>query len=264
MQFTTFAATALLAASASAYQILSPSGNTTIAKGSDLTINWSSVDTDADVFSVYISNFETKHWPPTILSLAQNVPRDDGSVSVRIPCDLSSDFGWQINFINGTNTYVIYAQSARFSLTGDCVDPTTTAAPFPIPTSNTTIVLPGTTIVQHATVTATVTKAVSTVIIATPIVWVVEPSKAGGCANQVTVTAYPSTCEAKPTGPVYPGGPGAPGGPGGKPTTTKGPGSPTGTGGYSPTSPPQFTGAASSVQVSGALAAVVGAFALLL
>jgi len=121
MQFTTLAATALLAASASAYQVLTPVLNATVAKGKELTIEWSSVDTDAETFSVYLSNFETNHWPPTILSLAQNVPRDDGSIDLRIPCDLSSDYGWQINFINGTNTYVIYAQSERFELTGDCV-----------------------------------------------------------------------------------------------------------------------------------------------
>jgi hypothetical protein len=248
MQFTTFAATALLAASASAYKVLTPVLNSTVVKGQELDIKWSSVDTDADVFSVYISNFETNHWPPTIVSLAQNVARDDGSISLRIPCDLTSDFGWQINFINGTNTYVIYAQSARFKLTGNCIDP----PPAPFPTGvyhNTTVTLPGTTITKQATATATVTKSVSTVIIATPIVWIVEPSAAPGA------TVYPTTCAANPTGPA---------GPGGKPTTTKGPAGPTGTGGLTPTKPPQFTGAASSLHVSGGLIAAVGAFALLL
>lgn len=243
MQFTTFAATALLAASASAYKVLTPVLNSTVVKGQELDIKWSSVDTDAETFSVYISNFETNHWPPTIVSLAQGVSRDDGSISLKIPCDLSSDYGWQINFINGTNTYVIYAQSARFKLTGDCVD----APPAPFPTGvYHNVTLPGTTIVHEATATATVTKSVSTVIIATPIVWIVEPSAAPGA------TVYPTTCEASPTGPVH------------KPTTTHGAAGPTGTGGLTPTKPPQFTGAASTLQMSGGLVAAVGALALLL
>lgn len=93
----------------------------------------------------------------------------------------------------------------------------------------------------------------STVVYATPIVWFVEPSKQAG---KETVTVFPSTCEAKPTGPVAPVVP--------KPATTTKAVLPTGTGGYSPTSPPQFTGAASSVKVSGAMAMIVGAVAFML
>ncbi|KAA8577050.1 hypothetical protein EYC84_007062 [Monilinia fructicola] len=73
-----------------------------------LFLTWSSVDTDPSQFSIYLVNF--KDWPPTVVSLAQNVPQEDKSIDVTIPCNLRSDYGWQINFINGTNTYVIYAQ----------------------------------------------------------------------------------------------------------------------------------------------------------
>jgi hypothetical protein len=181
MQFTTIAAAALLAASVSAYEVMTPTLNSTVSKGETVSIEWTSVDTDAEIFSVYLTNFQTAHWPPTVLSLAQNVPRDDGSIELRIPCDLSSDYGWQINFINGTNTYVIYAQSPVFELTGDCVEPepevssTSSMVPYPTATgyANTTTV--------HATATETLCKTVETVIYATPIVWFVEPSHEAVC-----------------------------------------------------------------------------------
>lgn len=91
---------AALVACASAYTVLTPSVNSTIAKGSAIDVKWSSVDTDASTFSIYLVNFQTAHWPPTVLSLAQNVNRDDGVASVRIPCSVSSDYGWQLNFVS--------------------------------------------------------------------------------------------------------------------------------------------------------------------
>ncbi|KAK8911980.1 hypothetical protein QC760_000966 [Botrytis cinerea] len=117
---------ATLVAAASAYTVLTPTLNSTVAKGKSTSVTWSSVDTDASQFSIYLVNF--KDWPPTVISLAQNVPQSDNSVDVTIPCDVKSDYGWQLNFINGTNTYVIYAQSNAFSLTGSCVDPTTSSS----------------------------------------------------------------------------------------------------------------------------------------
>lgn len=244
MQFKTIAAAALLATSVSAYQVLTPSANSTITKGSTITVKWSAVDTDADIFSVYLTNFQTHHWPPTVLSLAQNVPRDDLSIDLRIPCDVSSDFGWQLNFINGTNTYVIYAQSPVFSLRGDCTDPAPTL-PTPTGYRNSTVTV-------KETATATLCKTVSTIVYATPIVWFVEPSKEAVC-DVKTVTVYPGS---KPTS--TPGG-------GKGPYTTPAPTyKPTGTGAAGPTSPPTFTGAASSVQVSGFMALIVGAVAFML
>jgi len=262
MQFTLLAAASLLAASVSAYEVLTPTLNATVAKGKTVTIDWSSVDTDAEVFSVYLTNFQTAHWPPTVLSLAQNVPRDDLTIDLRIPCDISSDYGWQLNFINGTNTYVIYAQSEVFSLTGDCIEPEPTIAPYPTSGyTNTTVTLPGTTVTLHATSTATLCKTVSTVVYATPIVWFVEPSKEAACdvPAKETVTVYaPSPIPGKPTlgGPVTYGH--------AAPTTyadlipTPAP-----TGSVQPTQP-AFTGAASAVQVSGLIAVVIGAVAFLL
>ncbi|KAJ8609281.1 hypothetical protein MRB53_039222 [Persea americana] len=83
---------ASLAACASAYKILTPTLNSTIAKGSTVNVQFSTVDTDPTTFSVYLVNFQTGHFPPDVISLAQNVQQSAGS-------------------------------SPRFSLTGDCVDP---------------------------------------------------------------------------------------------------------------------------------------------
>lgn len=250
MQFTLFAAASLLAVSASAYEVFSPAtGNTTVSKGKNIHVKWSAVDTDAEIFSVYLANF--LQWPPVVLSLAQNVPRDDLSIDLRVPCDIASGPGWQINFINGTNTYVIYAQSPAFTLSGDCLEPAPTPAPKPTPYQNGTVTV-------VATSTATLCKTVSTVVFATPIVWIVAPSQEAVCvgAPTVTVTAGP-----KPTAPA--GGAGVPGGakPTAYPTVT-----PTvaPTGGLSPTKTPVFTGAASTVQASGLIALLVGAAAFFL
>lgn len=45
-----------------------------------------------------------------------------GEALVKIPCDVSSGYGYQFNAINGTNTYVIYAQTDIFSLKGNCTN----------------------------------------------------------------------------------------------------------------------------------------------
>ena len=237
---------ALFAASASAYKVLTPGLNTTITKGTTLDVKWTSVDTDADTFSIYLVNFQTAHWPPTVLSLAQKVPRDSSSLSVRIPCDLSSDYGWQLNFINGTNTYVIYAQSPVFSLTGDCIEPAPTPA----------------THYGNSTVTIAQT-VVQTVVYETPVVWFVQPtnlvSAAAICPGgpQQTVTVYAPGAAPQPTAPTY-----------GNKTTSTATLKATGTAstGYKPTSSlTPFTGAGSVNRVSvGAAALVAGAVALLL
>ncbi len=199
MQFSTLiGAAATFLASASALQLLNPTVNSTLSKGSDFTINWSTVDTDPSTFSIYISNFATAHWPPTILSLLQNVPTSQLSQTVRIPCDLSSDYGWQFNAINGTNTYVIYAQSPRFSLKGQCVDSVSSAAPSPSSTGFTNT-------------SAAVQTLVFAVSYPTPIVWFQPPNAANLAQCQpaapltVTVTQK-STATVCPTANAAPNG----------------------------------------------------------
>ena len=168
MQFFTLAATLLSAVSA--FQVTAPTANQTLVKGTDLNVRWTSVDTDPSTFSIYLVNFQTVHWPPTVVSLQQNVQRDAGSATVRIPCSVTSDYGWQINFINGTNTYVIYAQSRMFGLTGDCTDP--------------------------APSSGSAASQAQTVVIQNPVVWFVQPSNLVAAAAicppsaATTVTVY--------------------------------------------------------------------------
>lgn len=287
-----FSLLAALAATASAYEVLTPTLNSTVTKGTEVNVKWTSVDTDADTFSIYLANFQTAHWPPTVLSLAQHVPRDSGSLKVRIPCDLSSDYGWQLNFINGTNTYVIYAQSPLFSLTGDCVEPTPTPSPKPTYSHR----------AYGNNVTATVTAVetiVQTVVIETPVVWFVQPTNVvaaaavcpPGPAKTVTVWAHgdkSEVCGASDkwgsSGGSYPTKTPSAGGYGGNkggesgpyPTTTPGgygkgtPSSkaptPTASNGWGKSSNlPLFTGAASANKVGGGVVmAVAGAVAMML
>lgn len=120
---------ALCASLASAIEILTPTVNSTQQAGGKTVVSWSTVDTDPSVFSIYLVNFV--NWPPSYVPLAYNVPTSDKSYTVQIPCETDPSYGYQINAINGTNVYVIYAQSKKFSVSkglSHCVDtnPTST------------------------------------------------------------------------------------------------------------------------------------------
>lgn len=257
-------------AAASAYTILTPTLNSTVAKGKSTSVTWSSVDTDASDFSIYLVNFQD--WPPTVISLAQNVPQSEGSVDVTIPCDVSSDYGWQLNFINGTNTYVIYAQSDAFSLTGSCVDPTTSSSVSVATT--TAYATKNSTVTAYSTVTATaISKVIETVTFTSPIVWFVQPTDTGSmCAPEKTVTVY--AAGPAPTGHGSGSGSSSGSNPGTYSNSTTGSSkpsyssTPSGTGSgpksTSTSTTAVFTGAATSVQAGSMLALIAGAAVFLL
>lgn len=129
----------LLASVAQAILITSPALNSTVAKGSTIDLTWTHVDTDPSTFGLLLVNFVT--WPPSYVQLAADVPTAADHASVAIPCDTASSYGFQLNAINGTNVYVIYAQSPRFTVAGpDCVDPApTTTPPASCPTVTVTV-----------------------------------------------------------------------------------------------------------------------------
>lgn len=112
-----------IAGTASAIQFTSPVANATVARGeAKHEVSWSSVDTDPERFSIYLVNFV--NWPPYYKQLAADVETAAGAAEIRIPCDLDASGGYQINAINGTNVYVIYAQTPKFSIGGaSCQDP---------------------------------------------------------------------------------------------------------------------------------------------
>ncbi|KAL9109401.1 MAG: hypothetical protein Q9227_005908 [Pyrenula ochraceoflavens] len=111
---TLLASVAALLPLSSAIKITAPAENSTVAAGGTLPLSWSTVDTDPSSFSFYLVNFVD--WPPSLVGLAYNVDTTSGSASVQIPCNTNPSYGYQLNAINGTNTYVIYAQSPKFSI----------------------------------------------------------------------------------------------------------------------------------------------------
>jgi hypothetical protein len=110
----------ILASLATAVEITFPVANSTLVAGGETKVVWSSVDTDPTTLSLYLVNFV--NWPPSYVPLAIDVDTADGSHQVKIPCDTPASSGYQINAINGTNVYVIYAQSKKFSV-GPALDP---------------------------------------------------------------------------------------------------------------------------------------------
>lgn len=119
-----------LSSLAAAISITEPALNSTYAAGSTITVNWTTVDTDPTTFSLYLWNFV--YWPPSYVPLAIDIPTFDLSYPVQIPCDTDPEWGYQISGINGTNVYIIYAQSEKFFVSDaanatDCVDTSITA-----------------------------------------------------------------------------------------------------------------------------------------
>jgi len=164
----------------SALQFTAPPANSTLTKGSSFDLTWDSVDTDPESFSAYIVNFVT--WPPFYQLVAEDLETATGAATVKIPCDLDNSWGWQFNGINGTNVYIIYAQSDKFSIKGDdCTDPVTSATCPP------------------ATATVTVSKTLSSAAVVTKITTITSaycPLTVGygpsGYSYPVTLTSAPS------------------------------------------------------------------------
>ncbi|KAH8882512.1 hypothetical protein GQ53DRAFT_772394 [Thozetella sp. PMI_491] len=122
MRASTLSLAALAAPLVSAIAFTSPAENSTVTKGAEYELTWSSVDTDPSVFSIYLVNFVD--WPPYYTPLALDIETGLGAYTVRVPCEAATSYGFQFNAINGTNVYVIYAQTPKFFIDGDaCTDP---------------------------------------------------------------------------------------------------------------------------------------------
>jgi len=131
----------ILASLVTAVEITFPVANSTLLAGGKTKVDWVSVDTDPTTMSLYLVNFVD--WPPSYVPLALDVDTAHGSHQVQIPCNTPASSGYQINAINGTNVYVIYAQSKHFSVgaaldPAGCVDenpPAATECPVATPTT---------------------------------------------------------------------------------------------------------------------------------
>ncbi|RAL08535.1 GPI anchored serine-threonine rich family protein [Aspergillus homomorphus CBS 101889] len=126
MRLSTPAILASITTLASAISITRPGLNATYAAGSTITVNWTSVDTDPSHFSLYLWNFES--WPPSYVPLAVDIATAELSHRVEIPCDTAPEWGYQISGINGTNVYIIYTQSEKFTV-AEPVHPCTERVP---------------------------------------------------------------------------------------------------------------------------------------
>ena len=78
----------------SAIAFTNPAANSTLIRGGDFNLEWTSVDTDPTTFSVYLVNFV--NWPPFYTSLAQGVETSAGETTVRVPCDVDDSYGFQL------------------------------------------------------------------------------------------------------------------------------------------------------------------------
>ncbi|KAI3390567.1 hypothetical protein diail_9191 [Diaporthe ilicicola] len=99
------------------------STNITFTKGDAVTVTWDFVNTDPTKFSLYLWEFVA--FPPTYELVAYNVDTAARQATVTIPCHINSSPNWQFTMINGTNVYVLYAQTARFTISDNpqtCVD----------------------------------------------------------------------------------------------------------------------------------------------
>jgi hypothetical protein len=133
---------------ASAIHFLEPEADANLQKGQSYPVRWGFVDTDPATLSLYLVNFVD--WPPFYTQLAADLPTTAGEFNVTIPCDVNASWGYQMygstpdvvrsrvketrltrrhsNAINGTNVYVIYAQTSRFRVLGaDCSGPLASA-----------------------------------------------------------------------------------------------------------------------------------------
>ncbi|KAK4156165.1 Ser-Thr-rich glycosyl-phosphatidyl-inositol-anchored membrane family-domain-containing protein [Chaetomidium leptoderma] len=105
---------ALAAPLVSAIQFTTPATNSTLKKGETVSVKWGSVDTDPTTFSLFLVNFVD--WPPFYTQVASDVQTSDGEYEVTVPCDVNTSWGYQFNAINGTNVFIIHAQTSKFSV----------------------------------------------------------------------------------------------------------------------------------------------------
>ncbi|KAK4098605.1 hypothetical protein N658DRAFT_431786 [Parathielavia hyrcaniae] len=179
---------ALAAPLVAAIEFLEPVANSTLKKGDTYSIKWSSVDTDPTVFSLFLVNFVD--WPPFYTQVASDVETSEGEHEVTVPCDVDSSWGFQFNAINGTNVYVIHAQTSEFFIEdGVCsgsgpVEPITTTSAAPTCTATT------------VTETVTVTESPSCSEASSTSTTVVVPSSSSETSAEASVTSAPSLSKA--------------------------------------------------------------------
>ncbi|KAH6853978.1 Ser-Thr-rich glycosyl-phosphatidyl-inositol-anchored membrane family-domain-containing protein [Chaetomium sp. MPI-CAGE-AT-0009] len=174
---------ALAAPLVSAIQFQEPVANSTLKKGDTYSVKWSSVDTDPTVFSIYLVNFVD--WPPFYTQVASDVQTSEGEHQVTVPCDVNSSWGFQFNAINGTNVYVIHAQTSKFFVgDGACSGPGPVTPPD-----------------ESSCVPVTMTETVTSTVTATPSCLVPPSSEPAASDSATTTVVVPTPSASTPSGP---------------------------------------------------------------
>ncbi|KAL5366249.1 Ser-Thr-rich glycosyl-phosphatidyl-inositol-anchored membrane family-domain-containing protein [Aspergillus floccosus] len=116
-----------IVATVGALTVTEPGKFTEINPSSSFKVKWTSVDTDASHFDLYLVNNNV--YPPVEKKLASDVDTSDGSYTVDGISGLSNGGGYQINLLanDGHNTGIL-AQSQQFNVTGGSSSSSTTLA----------------------------------------------------------------------------------------------------------------------------------------
>lgn len=106
-----------LAGLAAALQVTQPGKNDEFKTSDSITVKWSSVNTDASSFNIYLVNNAV--YPPVNKEIATNVKTSDNSYTIKDLSGLSAGSGYQVNLeSDSTQNTGILAQSQQFNMTG--------------------------------------------------------------------------------------------------------------------------------------------------
>ncbi|EMD37997.1 hypothetical protein CERSUDRAFT_134538 [Gelatoporia subvermispora B] len=111
-----FVVTLVLAASAFAYTVTSPTNGTTWTASGPNTVSWTRVDTDPQTFTIVLNN--QNHYPATQQVLASFVDGSQGSTTVNPPSGgMQPGSGYRINLVpDASYMNTILAQSDQFTI----------------------------------------------------------------------------------------------------------------------------------------------------
>ncbi|GES64784.1 extracellular conserved serine-rich protein [Aspergillus terreus] len=116
-----------IVASVGALTVTEPKKFAEVNPSNSFEVKWTSVDTDASHFDLYLVNNAV--YPSVEKKLASDVDTSDGSYTVDGISGLSNGGGYQINLLanDGHNTGIL-AQSEQFNVTGSSSSSSTTLA----------------------------------------------------------------------------------------------------------------------------------------
>ncbi|KAJ5109403.1 hypothetical protein N7456_006078 [Penicillium angulare] len=148
-----------LAISVGAITLTEPKKGDNITPSSSVDVKWTSVDTDASSFDIYLVNNAV--YPPVNKKLASDIETSKDSYSVNVG-DIPNGHGYQIDLMsNDVHNSGILAQTGQFNVTGSAESSSSTASTASS-TSSTSSTMTGTSTTVSTTATPFTTEVVST------------------------------------------------------------------------------------------------------